>query len=220
MPESGLFNHRNHSCWTSRQAFFEIHHIGAPGSGIRLNSSLLVSLSRLCVKSELIFRHAGTSVSVVGVVAGIAADGNISATYTIDHNAPALRFIPKDTLEGMPMTELFHAAVEAGTHTLVVNVTQIAPPMALGIDFISYNASFENLASMPGHSPTSDTSSLGSSQSKVPAGAIVGGVLGGVALLAVMLLGTFIWRRRQSARVNRKDTWSGENVFWSSLNIK
>jgi hypothetical protein len=199
---TGLF--RNTSHWS-----FTI------GDTIQFQFTGIAALLVFSSLPVLTFWHAGTSVSIVGVVANVLAGGNISATYTIDNGAPVLRTIPMGTLEGMPMTELFHADVEGGTHAMFVNITQVPSPMALGIDFISYNASFENLASMPGYNPSSDTSSLGSPQpNKSPVGAIVGGTVGGVALIGVVVFCVLIWKRWHRSK-RPKNSWSGKSMFQS-----
>lgn len=198
---TGLF--RNTSHWSS-----------TVGDTIQFRFSGITALLAFSSLPVLTFWCAGTSVSIVGVVTNVSAGGNISATYTIDSDTPVLRSIPKGTLEGMPMTELFRADVEAGTHTIFVNVTQVPPPMALGIDFISYNASFENLASMPDYKPSSDTSSPGPPQpNKLPAGVIAGGIVGGVALIVVVALCAFIWKRYLLRRP--KTSWSGTRILQS-----
>lgn len=131
--------------------------------------------------------NSGTSISVFGILANTSSGGNISATYTVDGISKTLG-IPKGTLDMLPMVQLFHSDLQAGSHTLVVNVTDIAAPRALGIDFITYNASFDSLSSsLPAGA---------SNQKKL--GLRVGAAIGAIScVLLLCALVAYLWRRRQ-----------------------
>jgi len=137
------------------------------------------------IGDTLQFNFIGTSISVFGILANISSGGNISATYTIDGESRTLG-IPKGTLDMLPMVQLFHSDLQAGNHTLVVNITDIAAPRALGVDLITYNASSDSL------------SPISSPSNKKNIGHQVGTVIGVISCL--LLLSAFIaylWRRRQ-----------------------
>ncbi|KAF8895516.1 hypothetical protein BD779DRAFT_1499935 [Infundibulicybe gibba] len=102
-----------------------------------------------------------------------------------------MRTITNNTLEALSWIELFHGDLQAGNHTLVINITEISSPQAIGIDAILYNASFPNLAALPGYSSTS-TPPAWSNRTSVN-GVIAGCVVGGVALISIfrMISGQF-----------------------------
>jgi len=94
-----------------------------------------------------------------------------------------------------------------GTHTLLVNITGV-DNKAFELDYITYTAGLDTLSSISSASGASSASSTSSasassttigSHKSVSTGAIVGGVLGGVAFGAlVMLLVISILRRRKA----------------------
>ncbi|KAJ7670868.1 hypothetical protein DFH06DRAFT_1468558 [Mycena polygramma] len=127
-----------------------------------------------------------------------------------------------------PNVVYFNAALDAatGNHTLVAKIVDVAgnPPPAAIIDYITYRPSFATIADKPkflvpasnatgAASSTSSGTALSSASStatvpaiiggpvkhRTPVGAIVGGVLGGCLLIA-MLAGTFYLVRRRRAR--------------------
>jgi hypothetical protein len=52
---------------------------------------------------------------------------------------------PTKPVPYLPMVELFRADLQDGNHTLLFNLTDIQGERALGIDFITYNASFNHV---------------------------------------------------------------------------
>jgi len=96
-------------------------------------------------------------------------------------------------------------SLSSGAHTLLVNITE-ANNQTFMLDYIAYRPAFDTLSSMPSLSSsgavspkTSDTSATRGSQSSVPTGAIVGGVIGGLALgVLVTVLILLILRRRRN----------------------
>lgn len=123
--------------------------------------------------------------------------------------------IPDGTLDGLPMTCLFSTpTLPAGNHTLSVQIVQISPPLAVGVDFLTYNASFARLDNLPGY--TSSSSSLG--QKSHMTGAIAGGVIGGVVFISVVVALIIILRRRNhrpglsSVLGQNKRIWSGKSA--------
>jgi len=97
------------------------------------------------------------------------------------------------------MVELFHADVHPGLHTLSINITSIQSPRALGIDFIAYNASFNNISP----DPTAAAATNSGAVHKSNVGAKVGAVLGTLAGVGVFVgLSLLLWRK-YVARRNR-----------------
>jgi hypothetical protein len=145
------------------------------------------------IGDSLQFNFTGTSISVFGILANISSGGNISATYAIDGVSKMLG-IPYGTLDTLPMVQLFHSDLQAGNHTLVVNITDIAVPRALGVDYITYNASSDTLPP----AIINAAPSLPSDSKKENVGLQVGVSIGVISCL--LLLGAFaafLWRRRR-----------------------
>jgi hypothetical protein len=97
------------------------------------------------------------------------------------------------------MTEFFRADLTAGTHTLVFNVTEVAPSYVFGVDFVLYNSSVDT-------SPKGSTvqgSTAASSHSKKHTRTIVGAVIGAVA--GVVLFGVLLFLYKKSR--SRKSQW-------------
>lgn len=107
------------------------------------------------------------------------------------------------------MTRFFHSDLQPGAHTLIINVTEIAAQQAFGLDFITYNSSVANLASLPGSGIAAGNA--GSPQDEAGSGrggastrnAILGGVLGAVGFLLAIGLVLLFWKRRQEKHAVR-----------------
>lgn len=153
----------------------------------------------VCKVSSATILNLGTSISVFGILANISSGGNISATYTIDGVSQA-RGIPKGTLDTLPMVQLFHSDLQAGNHTLVVNITDIAAPRSLGIDFITYNASSDSLPLVI----VNASPSLGGTSEKEKMGLRVGAVIAAIScLLLLSAFVVFLWRRQRLQKRQR-----------------
>jgi len=149
------------------------------------------------VGDSLQFKFEGSSVSVFGIATNISL-GNITTTYTLD-GVSNVRGLPQGTLDSLPMVNLFHADVQPGVHTLVVDVTEIEAPQALGIDFIAYNASFNSISSLSG-----GASAVHKSAPSLNTGSKAGiaiGVLAFVTLLASLFV---VFRGRYTRNRNPK----------------
>jgi len=153
------------------------------------------------VGDSLQFEFEGSSISVFGIATNISSGGNITASYTLD-GVTKVQGIPQGTLDTLPMVNLFHADVQPGVHTLIINITDIQAPRALGIDFITYNASFNSLSSVSVNASPSSASSSGGSSLNV--GAKVGIALGAVASVALLGSVLFALTRHYLRRKNSK----------------
>jgi hypothetical protein len=87
-------------------------------------------------------RIPGNSVAVYGVVQNNTNIVNSTAAYIIDGVSTVVSLPPGSSFV-QPMTEFFRADLTAGTHTLVFNVTEVAPSHVFGVDFVLYNSSVD-----------------------------------------------------------------------------
>ncbi|KAF5382557.1 hypothetical protein D9615_002848 [Tricholomella constricta] len=159
------------------------------------------------IGDALQFDFTGSSLAIFGIFANLSLGQNFSATYTLD-GVSTTGSILAGTLDGLPMTRLFSTDAPAGNHTLSINITHISPPLAVGFDFLTYNASFANLASVQGY----QTPVTASHHKKLSAGAIFGAVAGGITLTCTILL-VFILLRKKHRRIlmirqRDKHAWS------------
>jgi hypothetical protein len=132
------------------------------------------------------FKFEGSSVAVYGMVAyNTTALRNITADFIVD-GVSQTATISNKTLPYVPMVELFRADLQDGNHTLLLNLTDIQGERALGIDFIAYNASYNQLT------PASHGHDL-----NVPAWAAKLGIaLASIAGFAFLLtVGIIFWQR-------------------------
>jgi len=146
------------------------------------------------------FAFQGSSLAVYGMVAyNETALRNFTADFIIDGVAQTRTPISNTTFPFLPMVELFRTDLEDGNHTLLFNLTDIAGDRALGIDFVSYNASFDYLTPAPqSHGEASWAPKLGIA-------------LGSIAAVALFLtLGIVIWQRF------RKDRHQGQKYVQSA----
>lgn len=101
------------------------------------------------------------------------------------------------------MAQFFQADLEAGLHTLVFNVTEVAPSHVIGIDFVLYNSSVDT-------APTGSTVQapiVGSSRRTSHTRTIVGATLGALAGLALLALLVFFYRRKWSRKTKPTSPW-------------
>jgi hypothetical protein len=149
-------------------------------------------LQRNDIILQLIEIKIGSSISVYGILANLSTIENITAAYILD-GISKVQSIPQGTLNSLPMVELFHAEVQPGEHTLLMNITEIQITQAIGIDFVAYNASFDSTA--PASTASFPSSALGSSRS-LRVGAKVGVSVGVLAAVILATLCMVLWRRR------------------------
>lgn len=139
----------------------------------------------------------GSSVSVFGIATNISL-GNITTTYTLD-GVSNVQGLPQGTLDSLPMVNLFHADVQPGAHTLVVHITEIEAPQALGIDFIAYNASFNSISSLSGGAPAVHNSSH-----SLNGGSKAGIAIGALAFVTLLASLFMVFRKRYTRNKNPK----------------
>jgi len=141
-------------------------------------------------------------------------------TYSIDGTPYPLSISVTSLDTGEASNYLYFCldSLPSGIHTLLVNITA-ARNQSFILDYITYKPSFDTLSSMPslalipslssGIPAPSNSTASGSRQS----GAIVGGVLGGLAFggLVTVLVALFIlhWRRARKHNYADQDLTPG-----------
>lgn len=133
-------------------------------------------------------------------------------SYQIDNQSPFSKFFTSVASANLPdfNFKLFETGdLKAGNHTVTLNLTACIN-QTLIIDYILYAPSFFTLATMPNltsastSSPatTTSTGSSGniSSPHRPPVGAIAGGVVAGLAALALLSLLLFFWRGKRGQK--------------------
>ncbi|EDR08283.1 uncharacterized protein LACBIDRAFT_327392 [Laccaria bicolor S238N-H82] len=154
------------------------------------------------------FQFSGTSATIYGIM-DWNSTGTLSAAYTLDNvTTPQIYTISKSSPEylnndGQQSNFLFYSfdSIPAGNHTLVVNITACVNQTFI-FDYLTYTPSFSSLGTMPNlTTQTSSASSTTSSPSTpLPIGGIVGGVLGGLALLFAIAAIILLMRRKRSRK--------------------
>lgn len=152
--------------------------------------------------SDLGFFGTGSSVAVFGIISNTTDAGSIVLSYSVDsEKATTTVSLTNGTTRPVPMAQLFSVDVPDGLHTLVVNVTFVLNLRQIGIDFVTYNASFESIDSIPSSPSASATPVSATSSSKtMNVGAIVGGVVGGIVFVALLALFLYILKKRAHQR--------------------
>ena len=129
----------------------------------------------------------------------IDGGSNFTQTYQSDGTNP---------IEEEPNFKIVDTGyLAAGNHTVALTLTDCVN-QTLVLDYKLYTPSFNTLASMPNltasnPSSTGQTSPTASSSgSKSHVGAIAGGVVGGVAFIAILIALVFFWLRRRRPKAD------------------
>lgn len=148
----------------------------------------------------------GTSLNIYGIL-DWANLGTVSASFTLD-GATASQTYTVTTSSSMYQDSTTdehnfllysNTSLTAGDHTLVVNVTKCVNQTFI-FDYLTYQPSFSTLATMPNLTlPAATNGTSHTSATSTPVGAIVGGILGGLALL-FLLIGAFLWFRKRKTQ--------------------
>ncbi|TFK29117.1 hypothetical protein FA15DRAFT_752905 [Coprinopsis marcescibilis] len=172
------------------------------------------------VGSGFRFKFSGTAIRIYGVK-DRERGGALSLDFTLDNGPPETKKYDITPLNGSQGTALPIFAVPQfpnwlmaeftglapGEHTLTANLTSIDNIKELIFDYVVYTPDFPNLGSKPKYDvslldPAFDKQESGSGGGNLGSrtiGAIVGGVLGAVALIAILFL-VWSWRRRSKRR--------------------
>ncbi|KAJ8501743.1 hypothetical protein ONZ45_g12032 [Pleurotus djamor] len=138
------------------------------------------------------FEFTGTSVSVFGILqshlsgrvaAKFSVDGSSGSTYIAEFNNSSMRSYDQTH------TQFYNTSLAEGTHTLDVEVMEVSGDQSFMLDYITYNASFENLLVKPERKKPTET------LTKIPPG-VTAGVIAAAVILALLLI-AFCWRRRR-----------------------
>lgn len=192
--------------WTRNTDRF---HSGYPPDGYPFHNSTHQSTKP---GDNFIFRFSGTSLNIYGIL-DWANLGTVSASYTLD-GATASQTYTVTTSSSMYQDSTTdehnfllysNTTLTAGDHTLVVNVTKCVNQTFI-FDYLTYQPSFSTLATMPNLTlPAATNGTSHTSTTSTPVGAIVGGILGGLALL-FLLIGAFLWFRKRKAQDDQGET--------------
>lgn len=153
---------------------------------------------------SMTFHFSGTSATIWGVQT-TSTLGVLSAIYTVDGVPIGKDYSVQSSNSGyksgqgqVPNNALFTTgSLPQGNHTVMLTISKCVNQTFI-FDYITY---------MPLGLSNSTGIDSGSSGIKAPVGAIVGGVLGGIALLLVALAAIFLRRQRQ-----RREAFSDKTV--------
>ena len=133
-----------------------------------------------------------------------------TSIYTLDNASPVTFTAPDNATSEIPDYSFFVATgLPAAVHKLVINITYVETRVPYLIDYVAYlppESASTSLSISSSANPTNPTipSFTGTlpqnSKSSTPVGAIVGGVIGGVALLVITGLAIWYLCRRRSRR--------------------
>ncbi len=151
----------------------------------------------------------GTSVSVYTVRRNLVV-GTLNVSFTVDQLPPVAVSGNVDKQSNDQQNFVFYqtSGLQAGIHTLAINVTAISEGMVFSLDYFTYEPSFSFLSEKPSFDvpPTSITSTIQSetatAMSPSPGksrniGGIIGGTISGVAVILVLTALLLLWRRRR-----------------------
>ncbi|KAF9060943.1 hypothetical protein BDP27DRAFT_1490855 [Rhodocollybia butyracea] len=146
------------------------------------------------------FQFAGDSIALYGFFEWTST-GSISIDFTLDNETtPSSLFLHG----GAPISQFitsyqFFSAdnIDAGNHTLLMNVTAAFGNQSFVFDYLTYTPSFSLLESKPNF-----TSPSSISLTRHKNGAIAGGIVGGLVGLTIFVALTLVYRRgRKLARL-------------------
>ncbi|KAF5346010.1 hypothetical protein D9758_013882 [Tetrapyrgos nigripes] len=187
------------------------------------------------------FTFAGTSIALYGVFSW-KASGFITAKFTItdfpsnftSYSEEKSFFSPSNAPDLLNSTNFLffdHDSLTATNHTLTVMITGVSGNQSLILDYLTYQPSFGSLSAKPDFR-SSSSSGLGAGSGSVPpnvgndsssagehsshAGAIAGGVVGGVAAVALIVAFLF-WRYRRSTPKQIKQVEFGDNLIGDDI---
>lgn len=152
---------------------------------------------------------AGTAVGVAGTVLPLnAGQKSPTSVYTLDDSPPVTFTAPSNATEEIPDSQFFvRNFLTAGVHKLVINITYVETHVPYLLDYVEYlppvlaSSSSLSINAPSQTGPLAIPSFTGAPQqssSKTPVGAIVGGTIGGVALLVFTALGMWFFCRRRA----------------------
>ncbi|KIK60516.1 hypothetical protein GYMLUDRAFT_261491 [Collybiopsis luxurians FD-317 M1] len=173
------------------------------------------------VGDRLKFMFAGASIGVYGVF-DWTATGSVSLDFTLDNQTISKDVIVpagNNPLQETRNYEFFSATnLTADNHTLLINVTQSLGNQTFVFDFLTYQPSFNSLATKPNFTsspseippspsfpPLQSTSTTALSHHNSYSGAIIGAKFGGVMTTFALLILVY-WRRR----TDRKQAYLSE----------
>ncbi|KAF8880149.1 hypothetical protein BD779DRAFT_1099467 [Infundibulicybe gibba] len=164
--------------------------------------------------SSLVFDFTGTSVSWVGFTPQMPSGRPTSnATYSIDKANPVVFRLPSGSPGENLTNQVFFTSptLSPGSHSLEVTYkgNSAMPPLTLSYLIVTNNVSetsqpptVSSTATTSTNKPSVPTTSINKPSVPTPIGAIIGGVIGGIALFC--LVAFFLRRRSRQWKTGRK----------------
>ncbi|CAL1703259.1 unnamed protein product [Somion occarium] len=168
------------------------------------------------------FTFSGTRITVGGVLLPPNGTATLTSTYTVDDSQPVTYRAPTNTTQESDSVVFFLSPfLSAAQHTLVVDVASCSTENPYIIQLIGYiptsTSTLPSASYMPTNFPlptgsAANGASTNESHSSTPVGAIVGGVIGGVALLVItaITLWYFCFRRGRGQPYFYKSAEAGD----------
>ncbi|KAJ3815075.1 hypothetical protein F5876DRAFT_31433 [Lentinula aff. lateritia] len=162
------------------------------------------------------FPFAGNNIDVYGIFEWTAT-GSIGIDFTLDgETTSSVLFVPTGASVFRPETahyQLFSSGnLQAGNHSLIMNITQIDGNRTFVFDYLTYQPSFSFLSSKPNFTASALSGSESSSTS-LPSPAIIGGVVGGVLGVALIVALFFLLRRRRNRQAYHERVEKSSRFF-------
>ncbi|GJE88061.1 hypothetical protein PsYK624_041440 [Phanerochaete sordida] len=175
------------------------------GSGTAVNGTLSYTIQ---AGNTITFKFNGTGVGVIGALPPTSGSAGAVTSYAVDDASPVVFTAPSDLTSTVYGQTFFQQQSLSGyhEHTLVINVTYASVEAAFLFDYVGYvcipTARTNGLSFTSFPSPTR-VAQWESSKTTSPVGAIVGGVIGGLAFLVILTLVVLFLRRRRPRRSPR-----------------
>ncbi|KIY69118.1 hypothetical protein CYLTODRAFT_421045 [Cylindrobasidium torrendii FP15055 ss-10] len=162
------------------------------------------------------FTFEGTSAAVYVLLPQASEGQSMTWAFEVDgRGSVGAVLVTNDETSPRAMHPLVEVTTEAGPHTFSANVTNVSGGYKVGFDFVTFNSSVgtvEQVQRAIAAAPLTGSSS--SSGSRHHTGAIVGGVVGGLAFIAIVTLVLWVMRRRSMRRAKTNNAARAMSRRW------
>lgn len=167
----------------------------------------------------------GIGITVFGTIPGASGSGGPISTYRIEDDPSASsRYEGVQTDEAQYGVNFYNASgLDLGRHVLVI--TNEASDAQLALDYFtvtgpsvqdpSMSVRSSQSSSFPSTSPsvTSEPTEQVAGNGSTPIAPIIGGVVGGVVLISFLIVGLFLYKRRQRRRHTAETEETAGNCY-------